>query len=231
MATRKKARTAREARASKKASKKKRTKRRKKVSTVAKPIGRRSKLTPECQTVIAECIKYGLTDTEAAQLAGIARGTLYRWLEQGEKANTGQFNDFYNAYKNAQPHSQIKHLRAIEKSVFEGYQTTKEIIEYESGEIVELADGTKKLRAGKVKSIRREIQNHPPSIKGSIWFLERLHAKKWGRKLPERDAPVREGTPTIVYTLPDNGRMRDMKKIGQGSTVKAVKALKVGEKE
>ena len=43
-------------------------------------------------------------------------------------------------------------------------QSTREVIEYEGGEVVTLPDGKRQLRPGKVKSVRREIRTHPPTL-------------------------------------------------------------------
>ncbi len=60
-------------------------------------MGRRSKLTPKLQEVIVRLIEIGNYDATAAQAAGISTSTFYRWLEQGEKASSGRYREFWEA--------------------------------------------------------------------------------------------------------------------------------------
>ena len=47
-------------------------------------MGRRTKLSPEVQQRICECLRKGHYAKTAAVLAGISEPTLYTWLERGE---------------------------------------------------------------------------------------------------------------------------------------------------
>ena len=89
-------------------------------------------------------------------------------------------------------------------------QSTREVIEYEGGEVVTLPDGKRQLRPGKVKSVRREIRTHPPTLQGSMWLLERRFPDKWGPPRKELPAAGANGK-AVTYSLPDNGRSRDSK--------------------
>jgi transposase len=54
-----------------------------------RPPGRPSKLSEDAIAQIESLIRAGATVEVAAQAAGVSRGTIYRWLKQGEKARAG----------------------------------------------------------------------------------------------------------------------------------------------
>ena len=56
--------------------------------------GRKTKLTPERQEKILECVRLGMSNKAAAQVAGISEKTLYNWIECGEKDTSGPFFEF-----------------------------------------------------------------------------------------------------------------------------------------
>ena len=179
--------------------------------------GRKSKLTTEHKEKFLECVRLGMNNKEACAVARIGETTLYRWIEKGEHAKHGQFHEFWESFQAALAHFEYVHLQAIERSSLEETQSTREVIEYEDGEVVILSNGKRQLRPGKVKSVRREIRTHPPTPKGSMWVLEHRLPDKWGprrKELPAADA--NEEYPKLVLYLPDNGRSRDSKlKIGE----------------
>ena len=87
----------------------------------------------------------------------------------------GKFCDSLEA---ALAHFQYVHLQAIERCSLEWRDAEyprgdHQKNEYEGGEVVTLPDGKRQLRPGKVKSVRREIRTHPPTLQGSMWLLER----------------------------------------------------------
>ena len=141
-------------------------------------------------------------------VAGIGETTLYRWIEKGKQAKRGQFREFWESLEAALAHFEYVHLQAIQKSSLEETQSTREVIEYEDGEVVTLPDGKRQLRPGKVKSVRREIHTHPPTPKGSMWLLERRLRDKWGPPRKELPAADKEHAKLVFY-IPDNGRSRD----------------------
>ena len=75
----------------------------------------RSKLTDNSQQVIVDAILLGMYQEQAALLAGIHRGTFYRWMERG---NTGlpedePYRDFRDAVEKARAEAEARKLKAI----------------------------------------------------------------------------------------------------------------------
>ena len=135
-----------------------------------------------------ECVRYGSTNKDACMVARISETTLYRWIEKGKHAKRGPHRKFCDSLETALAHFQYVHLQAIERCSLEETQSTREVIEYEGGEVVTLPDGKRQLRPGKVKSVRREIRTHPPTLQGSMWLLERRFPDKWGP--PRKELPA-----------------------------------------
>ena len=52
--------------------------------------GRKTKLTPERQEKILDCVRIGMSNKAAAQMAGISEKTLYNWIECGVVAGRGE---------------------------------------------------------------------------------------------------------------------------------------------
>ena len=57
--------------------------------TTRRPPGRPTKLSPEAIAQLEALVRAGTTIDVAAAAVGVSRGTLYRWLKQGEKARAG----------------------------------------------------------------------------------------------------------------------------------------------
>ena len=76
-------------------------------------MARKCLLTPEVQSAIVGAIEKGATRREAALAAGISETTLYRWLARGEKAQKGQFREFYEAVKQAEEKAVLGFVSAI----------------------------------------------------------------------------------------------------------------------
>ena len=55
----------------------------------------------------------GLTITDCANIAGIDRRTVHRWIEKGEKARSGKYKQFYLEMQKAKSKFQEHHLRKI----------------------------------------------------------------------------------------------------------------------
>ena len=84
------------------------------------PGGRPSKLTPETTKKLIDAIKIGATYEHASQYAGISYPTLRRWMVAGEKANKGEYHDFYNSVKKAESDAVVISLAEIKKAVQDG---------------------------------------------------------------------------------------------------------------
>lgn len=76
-------------------------------------MGRRSKLTPEVQERIATALRAGSYLEEAAQLAGVDRSTLWRWMAKGREARSGQFFDFCNVIQGAIAQAEVAAVARI----------------------------------------------------------------------------------------------------------------------
>jgi transposase len=63
--------------------------------------GRPTKLTPERQAAFVAALKRTYFVETAADLAGINRATVYRWLKKGRRARRGACKDFCGAVKKA----------------------------------------------------------------------------------------------------------------------------------
>lgn len=55
----------------------------------------------------------GLTITDCANIAGIDRRTVHRWIEKGEKARSGKYKQFYLEMQKAKSKFKEHHLRKI----------------------------------------------------------------------------------------------------------------------
>lgn len=55
----------------------------------------------------------GLTITDCANIAGIDRRTVHRWIEKGEKARSGKYKQFYLEMQKAKSRFKEHHLRKI----------------------------------------------------------------------------------------------------------------------
>ena len=72
------------------------------------------KLTPRVQKVICDAIEAGHYNEAAAEAAGIARRTLYAWLDRGAKEKGGVFQCFRDAFRKAEAEGEA---RLVEKLV------------------------------------------------------------------------------------------------------------------
>lgn len=78
-------------------------------------MGRPSKLTDETHQTIVGAIQLGMYQEQAALMAGISRGTFFRWMERGLKGgnqNT-RYREFRDAVEKARAEAEARKLRAI----------------------------------------------------------------------------------------------------------------------
>ena len=85
-------------------------------------MGRKSKLTPVIQQRICEAITAGNYNHVAAQAAGIGETSFYRWMAQGEEAQSGTKRAFWVAVKNAEAEAEIRNVGIIESAAPETWQ-------------------------------------------------------------------------------------------------------------
>ena len=177
--------------------------------------GRKTKLTPERQEKILDCVRIGMSNKAAAQMAGISEKTLYNWIECGEKDASGPFFEFLKSLQAATVQFELSNCRIIHRSATEETRIVRQTIRYKSGEVV-----NGKLVDGKFTSATVVIETRPPSVKSAMWLLERQFPKKWGRQAggdARRGRQARGEAPekphaTIIFTRPDNGSMDQTEK-------------------
>ena len=168
-----------------------------------KMAGRKTKLTPERQEKILKCVRAGMTYKAAAESAGIALETLCRWIARGEKAESGLFHEFYESLQEALADFEWVHLENIERSALKESKITRQTVRYEVGEIL-----NGQLKDGKVKYATTATKSRPRNWKRSAWLLARRLPERWG---PRARGEARDRQPTVIWLLPDNGRMRRMR--------------------
>jgi hypothetical protein len=86
-------------------------------------MGRRSKCTPKTRDKVCKAIKMGTTYAYAAQYAGIARGTFFRWMQIGAEAESGRYRDFHDAVKEAEGFAVMEACAVIKKASYAGVWT------------------------------------------------------------------------------------------------------------
>jgi len=80
----------------------------------------KSKLTPALQKKIGSNIVLGMPLKYAAEVSGISEKAFYNWMNEGEKAKSGKFYDFYNYITECKAKAIQTHLQLITKSAREG---------------------------------------------------------------------------------------------------------------
>ncbi len=75
--------------------------------------GRKTKLTPDRQEKILDCVRIGMSNRAAAQVAGISEKTLYNWIECGEKDTSGPFFEFLKSLQAATGQFELSNFNVI----------------------------------------------------------------------------------------------------------------------
>ena len=78
-------------------------------------MARPSKLTPETQATSVAGIRAGAFNWVAAQSAGVAPTTFYRWMDEGEQADSGPSREFHDTVCEARASARV----TAEQRVFE----------------------------------------------------------------------------------------------------------------
>jgi len=63
-----------------------------------RPLGRRTKLTPEIQARIIRYFEECSNITHAGLRAGISKATLFEWLQRGKREEEGRYREFFQAF-------------------------------------------------------------------------------------------------------------------------------------
>ncbi len=74
---------------------------------------RKKKLTPSVQKTIVQLIRGGNFKGVSARAAGITEGTMYRWLQEGEEAQSGAKFDFVAAVREAEALAEARNVALV----------------------------------------------------------------------------------------------------------------------
>jgi DNA invertase Pin-like site-specific DNA recombinase len=78
-------------------------------------MARRTKLTPERQQRIVTLLAAGNPVETAAEAAGVAKATVYRWLERGEREKSGAHCDFRDAVTRARAEAEARNVAVLQQ--------------------------------------------------------------------------------------------------------------------
>lgn len=69
-------------------------------------------------TELCDLRQEGLSQEDCADIVGINRSTLYRWIQKGEKAKSGKYREFYINWRKSTAKYKQFHIGEINKSKF-----------------------------------------------------------------------------------------------------------------
>src|SRR5690349_24820225 len=104
--------------------------------------GRPPKLTPTVHTAIVQAITVGVPLVEAAALAGIAKSTVWQWLQRGEgrtrRGAQARYVDFVDAVTRARAIDEARRIARLEQAGRGGAVVSERMTRYPDGrEIIE----------------------------------------------------------------------------------------------
>jgi hypothetical protein len=88
-------------------------------------MARPSKLTPEVRDKIVQAIRAGNFVATAAVYAGIDVSSVYRWMAEGQQANSGAKREFYDAVTVARAEMEVRVVANVMRTVQGGYVTAR----------------------------------------------------------------------------------------------------------
>ena len=83
-------------------------------------MGRKSKLTEELIQKAYKFIQAGNHQVHVAQLLGIDKSTWFRWLQKGERQQSGMYRAFFDAVKKAEAEAIARNVTLIQKAAQDG---------------------------------------------------------------------------------------------------------------
>ena len=99
----------------------------------ARPIGRRTKLTPELQTTIIEGLRLGNYAIVAAQFAGISESCYYKWIRRGEDdmaaGDDTKFAQFVQSIKHAEAEAETRAVAQVMQAGQDSWQASMTYLE------------------------------------------------------------------------------------------------------
>ena len=129
-------------------------------------MGRPSKLTPNIEEIIIECISLGLSYEKTAAAAGITRQTLRNYVKRGQKAKSGKYFIFFNRLRKAEAEGERINFQKIRDAAVGGQEVTH----------------TKEIFCGnKIVKQVSTTQQSAPDWRAAAWILERRYPERYGR--------------------------------------------------
>lgn len=125
---------------------------------------RRPKLTPQVAETIIAAVRAGNYVETAAAYAGVAAGTVWRWLQEADKPGaTAAKREFREGMERARAEAQVRMVAAIQRDAAGG---------------TVIREVTRTLRDG---SVETEVTRTPPNGRVALEYLARTQPDRWGR--------------------------------------------------
>lgn len=153
-------------------------------------MGRKSALTPETADRIEAAIKAHAPLNDAARHGGVSPATFFRWMAEGEQAQSGQKREFYERMERAKADSKIGALARIQKSAIGGTVKSRKTV-------------TTTKRDGTSTTTVTETF-YEPQWTADAWLLERRYPREFAR-LSRTELTGRDGA-AIEIDTPDEQR-------------------------
>lgn len=141
--------------------------------------GRPTKLTPDVQTAICYAIQTGCYYETAAQLGGIDKTTFWRWMRTGEKAETGEFRDFYHAVLQAEADAEVRAVELWRSGMADNWQAARDFLARRHPERWGPMERT--VGAGSGREDYEEPVDDPAVVDSAVEFVARLAESRRGR--------------------------------------------------
>lgn len=143
---------------------------------------RPSKLSPDLQAKIVERLQAGATIQATCDSVGIHKQTFYNWMEQGEKAKSGAFFDFFDAATRAQADGLIQAAIRFRQGM-NPYDA--ETVTTESFEETRLDKEGKPYTYRKTVT-KRTVAHMPGDWRAAADYLARRDPENWARTAPQK---------------------------------------------
>lgn len=116
--------------------------------------------------LIASGVAQGMTKRSACMVAGVPQSSFCRWMERGQSGKSGIYWELWNKVKDAEESAKQYHLDLLKEHATGG-RIVRRVQERrnEKGELI-----------GTVET----IEQLPPSLQASIWYLERNFPEEFG---------------------------------------------------
>lgn len=141
--------------------------------------GQPTKLTPDVQTAVCYAIQTGCYYETAAQLGGIDKTTFWRWMRAGEKAETGEFRDFYQAVLAAEADAEVRAVELWRSGMADNWQAARDFLARRHPERWGPMERT--VGAGSGREDYEEPVDDPAVVDSAVEFVARLAESRRGR--------------------------------------------------